>query len=591
MSVTNFIKTLKYDPKSTADQTFNRLRTFWTGIAVAMMISNAQAQDPIAGRIVPDSFAPTERHTSRNIIDIGAFAGTEAPPGAEAVSFTAAGVTFTGDAPPFGGALAPTVEALAPGRHRPVTVAELFFRAHVLERSFADRGYVLYRVVIPPQRIAPGQPVIFQIVSGRIEAIDVAALHPAIRRPVHARLKHLLKRNPVHRNDLERALLLAGDFGGLALRSTFAPGQTPGGVRLIVDGTFDILNGALSAGRFASEAVGGWGVNASASLNSPLGLGEQFYAAYQADPETSLSLDSRMRVAAAGAILPLGTDGITLSPEILWSRILPLPEDGVPENDNQMARATLRLSYPWLRTPTYTLVTSGALDAIAQSVTATDFDAAISSDTYLAFRATLQGDLAAAPGLALTGSLGLSQGLAELPHLFTEVEDPPPSRDGAAAGFTKLSLTFATTASWPSVSAALSLRGQTSFGAPLFNSEQLSLDGADALSGLSPGSYAVDEGMTTRLELAPAGRLKLPFTRAITPYIFGAAGGGWIHNTTDVEDPVLAAAGLGAGLRLQLAPHPEMGDPLTLHLEAGHSWLSTGDSDPTRINVSLGWTF
>ena len=569
----------------------NRLRTFWIGIAAAMIISNAQAQDPIAGRIVPQSFAPQDRHTPRAIVDIGSFASTEAPPGAEAIGFTASGVTFTGDAPPFAGALTPTIKALAPGRQHPVTVAELFFRAHVLERTFADRGYVLYRVIIPPQRIEPGQPVNFQIVSGRIETLDVKALHPAIRGPVQARLKRLLNLNPVHRKDIERALLLAGDFGGLALRSTFAPGITQGGVKLIVDGTFETVNGAISAGRFTSEAVGGWGMNISASLNSPLGLGEQFYAAYQGDPETSLDLHARMRVAAAGAILPLGNDGLTLSPEILWSRLLPLPEDGVPDNDNQMARATLRLSYPWIRTPTQTIVAIGALDAIAQSVTATDFDEALSSDTYLAFRATLQARLAATPGLALSGSLGISQGLGDLPHFHPEPDDTPPSRDGADAGFTKLSVDVATTANWPVLSSGLSIKGQTSFGESLFNSEQLSLDGTDALSGLSPGSYAVDEGMTARIEFSPTGGLKLPFSQSVTPYFFGAIGGGWLHNATDGEAPVLGAAGLGLGLRIEIAPHPKMGDPISLHLEAGHSWLSTGENDLTRINVSINWTF
>lgn len=591
MSVTIFVNTLKYAPKRSTGTPTGCLRKVWIGIAAAMMISNAQAQDPIAGRIVPKSFGPPERETHRNILDIGEFAGTEAPPGAEALSFEAAGVTFTGDAPPFADALAPTIKALAPGRRHPVTVAELFFRAHVLERSFADRGYVLYRVLIPPQQIIPGQPVIFQIVSGRIDSIDTTALSPAIQGAVRARLKRLLNLTPVHRKDLERALLLAGDFGGLALRSTFAPGETPGGVRLIVDGRFDRVNGAISAGRFASEAVGGWGVNASASLNSPFGRGEQFYAAYQGDPETSLTLDARMRIAAMGAIVPLGTDGLVLSPEILWSRLLPLPEDGVPDNDNQMARATLRMSYPWIRTPRTTLVASGTIEAITQSVTATEFDEALSSDTYLVFRATMQADLAAAPGLRLTGSFGLSQGLGDLAPVFTKTDDPQPSRQGADGRFTKISMTSATHANWPVLSAALSLKGQTSLGAPLYNSEQLSLDGNDALSGLSPGSYAVDEGLIARVEFSPTGRPKLPFTRAVTPYVFGALGGGWLNGATETEDPVLAAAGLGVGVHLQIEPGAGIGNPVTLNLEAGHSWLSTGEANPTRVNVSLGWTF
>lgn len=142
------------------------------------------------------------------------------------------------------------------------------------------------------------------VFSGSIEEVDTSALDVRIRKPVEDRLRPLTHLKPVQREEIERALLVAGDLGRLSLRSTFAPGRRPGGVRLIVDGTFRPYTGAISAGRYASAAVGGWGLNAALAANSLFGAGEQIYLAYQGDPETTLDPNARMRIAAAGAIIP-----------------------------------------------------------------------------------------------------------------------------------------------------------------------------------------------------------------------------------------------------------------------------------------------
>ena len=561
-------------------------------MVIGLLTTAADAKAPLAGRVTPKNLAPAKQQLPQPVIDIGAFAGATPPQGAELIRFNPGGVTFTGDSSPLPDALTQVQQALAPGPGRTISVADLFIQAYTLERRLAEAGYVLYRVVIPPQAITPGQPVIFRIISGHIEAVDTAALPAAIRSAVEARLQKLMLLKPVRRSDLERTLLLAGDFGGLALRSTFAPGLTEGGVRLIVDGAFDRFTGAISGGRIASEDVGGWGINVTAALNSAFGHGEQLYAVYQGDPETTLDTDARMRVAATGAVIPLDDDGLAFSPEIAWSQFYPHTDEGVPENRNTMLRGSLRLNYPVIRLPGRTLLSAIALDAITQTVDAIDFDLPLSTDSYLALRASLQGDAVVNSKLRLSGTIALAQGLGDIDPLLDSNGDAPPTRDGADSYFTKLNATAGASSGWGPFDASLFLRGQTSFGQPLFNSEQFSIDGEDALSSLSPGSYSVDEGATARAEVSATRPLPQPLPGTITPYLYGALGGGWMRQASDVESDDLTAASLGGGLRIIYAPLPEKADPLQITLEAGRSWVETLSLDKsTRLNFTLGWTF
>src|SRR5204862_3948296 len=92
--------------------------------------------------------------------------------------------------------------------------------------------------------------------------------------------------------------------------------------------------------------------------------------------------------------------------------------------------------------------------------------------------------------------------------------------------------------------------GQTSFARPLFRSEQFALDGADAVSAFASGSLSADQGVTLRGELARpfAARLDAAST-TVSPYLFGAAGRGWLVAATSAEQPVIDAGALGLGAR------------------------------------------
>lgn len=563
--------------------------TIWASLMLFAMPIAVRSQEAIAGRVVKGNFAPAMPVQQRPALDLGNFSGADVPAGAEQVMLDINGVRFEGDPCPVPQAASDLRRAMAAPH---LTVADLYAHVQAMEQELSQAGYVLTRVIVPPQRIEPGNPVRIKIINGRIDRIEASALPTPIRSPVSARLARLLGQPLLQRDDIERALLVAGDFGGLALRSTFAPGVSAGSTSLILDGAFSTFSGTTGIDRGASDSVGGWGATVSTSLNSPFGAGEQLYFTFQSDPRLGLGRDSGMRVLAAGAIIPLGTDGLTISPEIVGSRILPESRAGVPDSRNEMARASFRLNYPWIRQTNRTVITYATVDYISQRVRVSDFDFTLSSDSYATLRGVIEGQWLPSPQLTLLGSVKLSQGLGEARSVFSNVAGAPSTHQGAGAGFTKLDLTLGLTSQQDGVTASAFLRGQTSFGKPLFNSEQLALDGADALSSLPPGSYAVDEGATLRGELARPVFLRGINGIALSSYVFAGLAAGRIHNPTAVEAANIRAANVGLGMRMRLWRGARDKQALGLGVEFGRAWVDAVRMErASRLNLNLTWNF
>jgi hemolysin activation/secretion protein len=80
--------------------------------------------------------------------------------------------------------------------------------------------------------------------------------------------------------------------------------------------------------------------------------------------------------------------------------------------------------------------------------------------------------------------------------------------------------------------------------------EQMALDGGDAVSAFASGSFSADQGMTLRGEVSRPFAVGVGgFNATASPYVFGAAGRGWLANATSVEQSVFNAGALGLGVR------------------------------------------
>ena len=101
------------------------------------------------------------------------------------------GAVLTGGYPDMVAAHAAFDQAL---RTNVRTLSGLFAAARSLEQAYADRGHVLVRVTVPPQRLAEGGKAEVVVIDGFVEAIDVEGVPPAVRSAVAARLGRLVGR-------------------------------------------------------------------------------------------------------------------------------------------------------------------------------------------------------------------------------------------------------------------------------------------------------------------------------------------------------------------------------------------------------------
>lgn len=435
-----------------------------------------------------------------------------------------------------------------------MSLADLFALAAMVERIYNEAGYLLVRVVVPPQALVDRGQVVLRIVDGFIEDVDARGVPERQRDAVVARLRHLVGRKRVHNDDLERALLIAGGLAGLTLKSALGKGRQTGGTLLVLNAEHKRLSGYVSTDNRQSESVGGWALSGNLAANSVLGRGEQVYvsATTPTQPSQMTASDSPMQVTGVGLVIPLGTDGLTFNPEFTQTATYDAGGFFTPATKGDLTRVALRFSCPLYLTRRRSLTLTAAAEYLNETATFPDFGLMLRRDQYWSLRPGLEGTAWLAGGRYVAGSLVLSQGLGgrdskDVARTFVGL-----SRLGASPHFTKLNA--AATLRQPmdaSTTLMLTARGQVAFGSALLQNERFSLDGTDAVSTFIAGGFRVDEGATLRGELQR--RVPVDIDRVslmLTPYVFASVGRGVSNHATALEASSVTAAGYGAGVRI-----------------------------------------
>jgi hemolysin activation/secretion protein len=499
----------------------------------------ADAQQVAPSRVTPQTLQPAPQPTPP--IALTAPAGLTPPKNAERLSVRVGRFEIAGTFPGFEGRTAALFDPL---RGKRVTVAWVYATANALEHAYAEAGYFLARVVIPPQQLVDGGPLHLTVVDGVIERVEVKDVPKRQRAVVMARLAGLVGLHHLTLDEIERRLLLVSDLPGLHVRSTLAAGNTPGGTLLVLQGTQSYAAGTFGFDDRLPASLGTWSLNASAALNGALGLGEQTYFSIDSTPDIGLP---RLRVLGGGIVLPIGGDGFTVNPEYTKSLARPIPPAGTPATQGDFQRLAVRANYPLIRTRAENLTLQGSLEWDDETLIPIGFATKFYHDDYQAARLRAIYSLAPQPDIPvqLTGSL--SHGLAG--RIATGAL--PLSRLGASPNFTSAAIEASLQYPLPaSLVLAVTGRAQTSFDSPLMLSEQFALDGLAALSAFADGTFSVDQGATLRAELRRP--LVLPVAGQsviLTPYLFGAGGWGEFIMPTAVEHRDLGAGAAGFGLR------------------------------------------
>jgi hemolysin activation/secretion protein len=483
---------------------------------------------------------------------------------------------------------------LSPLEGRKVTVADLYRGAGLLEKAYSDAGYFLARVVVAKQRLVEGDAFHIRIVDGFIESVDTHALPGRVEMPVARQMRSVIGKRHLLLAEMERRLGAAGAVPGITLRSTLARGDALGGARLILEGRSQLVGLSIGADNRLGPSFRNWGLNVQAQLNSPLGLGEQFYLFLSGDPrlDRAFRATAPRRVAGVGVSIPLTAGGLLLNPEFTVSDTHPIPGNPIFATDGRLYRGALSLSQPLLYSAHGTLTGRATIALLSETQRLPFFDVTLSKDRLTVLRGNLSWRGTLWPSATLSADATVSQGTRLLGARDTRefATSSAPASRGSDPQFTTASAqAVIQQAIGKASSLTLITRGQASFGDVLPSSELFDLSGLDGLSPLTAGALSADGGVTVRGELAH--RVQIPVAAAtvqLAPYVFSAIG----RPHSVIADPFLPSqlVAYGAGIRLNSSPLL-FGAVPTATLEYGHVHAEHGRGSSERILVLFGVSF
>mgnify|MGYP006081606565 CR=1 FL=1 len=304
---------------------------------------------------------------------------------------------------------------LAPFLGQELTLADIYRAADLLTRVYAEAGFALSFAIVPAQEVADGV-VVLQVVEGSVDAIEVQLKSGAglvgesrLTDMIRRRFTPLLKRGPVMVDELERAILTAGDLGGMDVSVVVRPSEaTPGAANLLVVVDLDPVVLEAQFDNRIRDNLGDRRYRAGVTANSLLVPGDQ------------LVLDARATLPTDGFIsgfaqysAPITDDGLVGT--VSYSRARSRAVRGFLSilqfrGEEEVVRAGL--SYPLRRTRNSSLIVG--LEGTAINSDSGIFGITLIDDRSRFYELYGSYDWAAADGSTGLFRLGVSQGIEGL---------------------------------------------------------------------------------------------------------------------------------------------------------------------------------
>ncbi len=171
---------------------------------------------------------------------------------------------------------------LAPWLGKNISLAQLQQAVAQISALYRDQGW-LAQATLPDQDVSDGH-VKVTVIEGKLGEVILQLedgkpqLGAWIRRRIPSLIQHYMPiGKTIYFNDMDKALLLAGDLPGTAVSGNLQAGKVPGTSDLLVkvDST-PMVAGQVSTDNMGSRSTGVVRLNAQVQLNSPWGTGEQF---------------------------------------------------------------------------------------------------------------------------------------------------------------------------------------------------------------------------------------------------------------------------------------------------------------------------
>lgn len=474
-------------------------------------------------------------------ISVKKLALQNAPAGAENIKFNFGGIKFDGVSV-YNDVQLASVYKDKIGTE--ISLATLYEIANNIALKYRNDGYILSRVVVPPQTIETGIPTLL-VVEGYVDNITIngGTENASALQTIENYASQISGQGgPLNIADMERYLLLINDLPGVEARTVISPSPTAtGAADLLIILERDPFEALLGIDNFGSRFLGPLQFSGATIFNSALGFNERITAQAVLAPDSGVelafgSLGYEQPVGRLGTMLSFGGSITDTDPGFTLDQF---DVEGLSKNLYVGAK------HPFLRSRNTNIFGRLVLDW--RDIESQNNIELTRKDKIRAIRAGVKANfLDRLLGVAVNSiDLQISQGLNILGA--SEKGDANMTRALGDPGFTKANIRVERLQRVTnSVNVVLSGRGQLSSD-PLLSSEEFGLGGISSVRGYDPSETVGDDGIGGKVEV----QWNTP-SRKTQIFGFLDAGTVWNQDPTNSNDKRNSLTSTGVGVRLDL---------------------------------------
>ncbi len=461
-----------------------------------------------------------------------------------------------------------------------VTLAYVYGLAEKLTANYRNDGYILTRVVVPPQTIKHGS-VVLQAVEGFVHKVTIRGESGGHEDFLYRMAMPLTRNRPMNMKTLERVLLLMNDLPGLSARAVLSPApETRAASDVTIFVTRKRADFSAQLDNRGTRYLGPLQMSVTAQLNSPTKHFDSIQAQFAKTPDSAEMAYGSLSYAA-----PLGANGTQLSLGGNVGHDVPGYSLGQFDLSGRSESAFVQVSHPFIRTRWKNLSALIRLDYLDSTYTDNLVTSTVADRlSVLRLGATYQFADRFVGINTLTSEISRGLGLFHP----TMPGTPNMSRARGRSNFTKITaevsrlqrLTEKT-----QLYAAVSAQKSADL---LLASEEFGVGGTQFGSAYDPSEISGEDGVAAKLELRYSGAVNKRWLKTFQAYTYYDIGKVWDPAATTPEGRIASLASVGVGVRMDftktVSGSLEAAQPLTRPVATTHN-------NHARLFFTLGVKF
>ena len=166
-------------------------------------------------------------------------------------------------------------QVVAPFAGKELTLEEIYRVADSITSYYRSKGYTLAAAIVPEQKVSSGQ-IRLEVIEGKLGQIRAEGNRHYRESFLRWQLNQLKSGEVVRNAPLEKEMLLLNDLPGLSAKAVMQPGADFGTSDLVLQTEEKWANASLGLNNYGRESIGEYRLQADASLNGLLGIGDRF---------------------------------------------------------------------------------------------------------------------------------------------------------------------------------------------------------------------------------------------------------------------------------------------------------------------------